>query len=55
MGDCCHELDMVQKRREMRKWLKEKAASFHEAAEGSGMISQTAESTSSSYDEGYNR
>lgn len=38
MGEAVYELDMVQKRREMKKWLNEKIASFNSAAEDSGML-----------------
>lgn len=55
MGDCCHELDMIQKRREMKKWLRDKIASFEDAAESSGMVVQQTDLSLSSQEDGYIR
>lgn len=53
MGDCCHELDMVQKRREMKQWLRDKIASFEDVAESSGMMMKQTDLGLSSQDDGY--
>ena len=55
MGDCCHELDMVQKRRELKEWLNNKIASFNSVAEDSGMITQEPNRDFASDYEEYNR
>ena len=53
MGDCCYELDMVQKRREVKQWLNDKIASFQNTAEDAGMITASSETGGSSYDGRY--
>lgn len=50
MGDAVHELDMVQKRRELKKWLNEKIASFNSAAEDSGLAFKSNDNGNVSYD-----
>lgn len=50
MGEAVHELDMVQKRRELRKWVNEKIAAFNSAAESSGIMTKSNERESGFYE-----
>ena len=50
MGEAVHELDMVQKRRELKKWMNEKIASFNSAAEDSGIMIKASETENSFYE-----